>query len=93
MLRQEGSNGDREMLSAFHEAGLEAWDVNMNDLLQGASFSCWLCAVVLVLLGGCLGRSRVCLVVAWGPPPLVCDSMRWTCRVRISKGLVTLTDS
>eukprot|EP00903_Cladosiphon_okamuranus_P019183 g17645.t1 len=36
VLRQEGSNGDREMLSAFHEAGLEAWDVNMNDLLQGA---------------------------------------------------------
>ena len=35
MLRQEGSNGDREMLSAFHEAGLEAWDVNMNDLLRG----------------------------------------------------------
>lgn len=35
VLRQEGSNGDREMLSAFHEAGLEAWDVNMNDLLQG----------------------------------------------------------
>lgn len=35
VLRQEGSNGDREMLSAFHEAGLEAWDVNMNDLLRG----------------------------------------------------------
>lgn len=35
VLRQEGSNGDREMLSAFHEGGLEAWDVNMNDLLQG----------------------------------------------------------
>lgn len=35
VLRQEGSNGDREMLSAFHEAGLQAWDVNMNDLLAG----------------------------------------------------------
>lgn len=35
MLREEGSNGDREMLMAFHEAGLEAWDVNMHDLLQG----------------------------------------------------------
>ncbi|CAM9511203.1 unnamed protein product [Discosporangium mesarthrocarpum] len=35
VLRQEGSNGDREMLAAFHEAGLEAWDVNMNDLLSG----------------------------------------------------------
>ena len=35
VLREEGSNGDREMLSAFHEAGLEAWDVNTHDLLQG----------------------------------------------------------
>lgn len=40
VLRQEGSNGDREMLSAFHEAGLEAWDVNMNDLVQGAPACC-----------------------------------------------------
>ena len=29
VVRQEGSNGDREMLAAFHLAGLEAWDVNM----------------------------------------------------------------
>lgn len=34
IIRQEGSNGDREMLSAFHSAGFEAWDVNMRDLLQ-----------------------------------------------------------
>ena len=34
VLREEGSNSDREMLIAFHEAGLEAWDVNMHDLLQ-----------------------------------------------------------
>ncbi len=33
VVRQEGSNGDREMLAAFHLAGFEAWDVNMNDLL------------------------------------------------------------
>lgn len=45
VLRQEGSNGDREMLSAFHEAGLEAWDVNMNDLLQGAVVHQWLTLV------------------------------------------------
>lgn len=45
VLRQEGSNGDREMLSAFHEAGLEAWDVNMNDLLQGTHrLAGWLAA-------------------------------------------------
>ncbi|CAM9493571.1 unnamed protein product [Chrysoparadoxa australica] len=35
VLRQEGSNGDREMLSAFYAAGLDAWDVNMMDLLSG----------------------------------------------------------
>jgi phosphoribosylformylglycinamidine synthase len=35
VLRQEGSNGDREMLSAFIAAGLEAWDVTVSDLLAG----------------------------------------------------------
>jgi phosphoribosylformylglycinamidine synthase len=35
VLRQEGSNGDREMAAAFHYAGLEAWDVTVSDLLQG----------------------------------------------------------
>lgn len=35
IIRQEGSNGDREMLSAFYAAGLEPWDVNMRDLLNG----------------------------------------------------------
>lgn len=34
VIRQEGSNGDREMLAAFHAAGFETWDVNMNDLLR-----------------------------------------------------------
>lgn len=35
IIRQEGSNGDREMHAAFHMAGFESWDVNMNDILQG----------------------------------------------------------
>ncbi|TET50679.1 MAG: phosphoribosylformylglycinamidine synthase, partial [Actinomycetota bacterium] len=35
ILREEGSNGDREMASAFHMAGFEAWDVAMTDLLSG----------------------------------------------------------
>ena len=35
VVRQEGSNGDREMISAFYLAGLDAWDVNMRDLLSG----------------------------------------------------------
>jgi phosphoribosylformylglycinamidine synthase len=35
ILREEGSNGDREMTSAFFSAGFEAWDVTMTDLLKG----------------------------------------------------------
>jgi phosphoribosylformylglycinamidine synthase len=35
ILREEGSNGDREMAAAFHAAGLEPWDVTMSDLLEG----------------------------------------------------------
>jgi phosphoribosylformylglycinamidine synthase len=35
ILREEGSNGDREMTSAFFAAGFEPWDVTMSDLLQG----------------------------------------------------------
>lgn len=33
VIRQEGSNGDREMLSAFTAAGFEAWDVTLSDIL------------------------------------------------------------
>jgi phosphoribosylformylglycinamidine synthase len=35
VIREEGSNGDREMVSAFFLAGFEPWDVTMTDLLQG----------------------------------------------------------
>jgi len=35
ILREEGSNGDREMTSAFYAAGFEPWDVVMSDLLSG----------------------------------------------------------
>lgn len=35
ILREEGSNGDREMTSAFQMAGFETWDVNMQHLLKG----------------------------------------------------------
>jgi phosphoribosylformylglycinamidine synthase len=35
VLREEGSNSDREMASAFHMAGFECWDVTMSDLLEG----------------------------------------------------------
>ena len=35
IIREEGSNGDREMTSAFFQAGFETWDVTMTDLLEG----------------------------------------------------------
>ncbi len=34
ILREEGSNGDREMTSAFFMTGFEPWDVTMSDLLD-----------------------------------------------------------
>jgi phosphoribosylformylglycinamidine synthase len=35
ILREEGSNGDREMAAAIHSAGMEPWDITMSDLLDG----------------------------------------------------------
>ncbi len=35
ILRDEGSNSDREMSSAFYMAGFEPWDICMSDLLAG----------------------------------------------------------
>ncbi len=35
ILREEGSNGDREMTSAFYQAGFLPWDITMTDLIQG----------------------------------------------------------
>lgn len=34
IIREEGSNGDREMASAFYAAGFEPWDIAMEDLLK-----------------------------------------------------------
>ncbi|KAK8444899.1 hypothetical protein SEVIR_9G223800v4 [Setaria viridis] len=33
IIREEGSNSDREMAAAFHSAGFEPWDITMSDLL------------------------------------------------------------
>ena len=35
IIRQEGSNGDREMIAAFLSAGFDAWDITSSDLLSG----------------------------------------------------------
>ena len=37
VLREEGTNGDREMAASFIAAGFEAWDVTMIDLISGAA--------------------------------------------------------
>ena len=34
ILRDEGSNSDREMSAAFYAAGFEPWDITMTDLLS-----------------------------------------------------------
>jgi len=34
ILREEGSNGDREMASAFFKSGFDVWDVTMSDLID-----------------------------------------------------------
>jgi phosphoribosylformylglycinamidine synthase len=35
IIREEGSNSDREMAAAFYSAGFDPWDVTMSDLLSG----------------------------------------------------------
>lgn len=35
VIREEGSNGDEEMIAALYAAGFEPWDVTMTDLLSG----------------------------------------------------------
>ncbi|XP_075141937.1 phosphoribosylformylglycinamidine synthase isoform X2 [Leptodactylus fuscus] len=37
VVREEGSNGDREMAAALLMAGFEVWDVTMEDLLSGGT--------------------------------------------------------
>lgn len=35
VLREEGTNGDREMAAALVRAGFKVWDVTMQDLING----------------------------------------------------------
>ena len=35
IVREEGSNSDREMTSAFYQAGFDVWDATMTDFLEG----------------------------------------------------------
>uniref|UniRef100_UPI0037E9C471 phosphoribosylformylglycinamidine synthase isoform X1 n=2 Tax=Semicossyphus pulcher TaxID=241346 RepID=UPI0037E9C471 len=36
VIREEGSNGDREMCVSLHMAGFQVWDVTMQDLCSGS---------------------------------------------------------
>ncbi len=35
IVREEGSNSDREMTSVFYQAGFDVWDTTMTDFLEG----------------------------------------------------------
>ncbi|XP_057952756.1 probable phosphoribosylformylglycinamidine synthase, chloroplastic/mitochondrial [Malania oleifera] len=48
VIREEGSNGDREMSAAFYAAGFEPWDVTMSDLLNGVVSLHEFCGIVFV---------------------------------------------
>ncbi|CAI2347574.1 unnamed protein product [Caenorhabditis sp. 36 PRJEB53466] len=41
IIREEGSNGDREMASAFTLAGFQTYDVTMTDILAGHSLEAY----------------------------------------------------
>uniref|UniRef100_UPI00358ECE87 phosphoribosylformylglycinamidine synthase isoform X3 n=1 Tax=Myxine glutinosa TaxID=7769 RepID=UPI00358ECE87 len=47
-IREEGSNGDREMVAALHMAGFEVWDITMQDLLAGVVTLDRFCGIVFV---------------------------------------------
>jgi phosphoribosylformylglycinamidine synthase len=34
IIREEGSNGDREMAMAFNSVGFQVWDINMHDIIR-----------------------------------------------------------
>lgn len=33
VIREEGTNGDREMVASLHMAGFSVWDVTMEDIV------------------------------------------------------------
>ncbi|NTU43772.1 MAG: phosphoribosylformylglycinamidine synthase, partial [Nitrospirales bacterium] len=73
VIREEGSNGDREMTSAFHLAGFEAWDVTMTDLLEGK-----------VSLSGFRG---VVFVGGFSYADVMDSAKGWAGTIRFNKGL------
>lgn len=37
VIREEGTNGDREMAAALIRAGFKVWDITMQDLVTGVA--------------------------------------------------------
>lgn len=67
VVREEGSNGDREMVTSFHMAGFDVWDVTMSDICQGSVNLDMFRGVVFVggfsyadVLGSAKGWAAVC---------------------------------
>ncbi|OQV12193.1 putative Phosphoribosylformylglycinamidine synthase [Hypsibius exemplaris] len=48
VIREEGSNGDREMAAALHMVGFDVWDVNVQDLLENKVDLQAFCGLVFV---------------------------------------------
>ena len=69
VIREEGSNGDREMVASLFMAGFEVWDVTMNDICHGAISLDQFRGVVFVggfsyadVLGSAKGWAAVCKI-------------------------------
>jgi len=63
ILREEGSNGDREMANAFHSAGFDVWDINMNDLINNKNLLDDFHGIVFV--GGFSFSDVICSAQGW----------------------------
>ncbi|KAJ8752513.1 hypothetical protein K2173_004801 [Erythroxylum novogranatense] len=74
VIREEGSNGDREMSAALYAAGFEPWDVTMSDLLNEAI---------------CLGEFRGIVFVGGFSYADVLDSAKgWSASIRFNQPLL-----
>ena len=87
MIREEGSNGDREMVAAFHMASFEVWDVNTQDVTSGQVTLDQFRGVVFV---GGFSYADVCGSAKGKPPVLHISNTKtpfyyfcYSCEVRI----------
>ncbi|KAK8971219.1 hypothetical protein KSP40_PGU012764 [Platanthera guangdongensis] len=74
IIREEGSNGDREMSAAFFAAGFEPWDVTMSDLLDG-----------LVLLNDFRG---IAFVGGFSYADVLDSAKGWSASIRFNQNLL-----